>query len=140
MKDLKTFSFTNERLYKIYESLRIDEQDKKDLQLKLDELDSQMKMIDFRIKELEDERKVIRSVLVPSITITEVTNAVGEQIFIGKYRLYIDSKPQLVTIYIGKANIFNGKEDPSLQLKAKEKALISNKKRLLAKNVDIWAK
>jgi hypothetical protein len=137
MKDLKTFSFTNERLYKIYESLRIDEQDKKDLQLKLDELDSQMKMIDVRIKELEDERKVIRSVLVPSITITEVTNAVGEQIFIGKYRLYIDSKPQLVTIYIGKANIFNGKEDPSLQLKAKEKALISNKKRLLAKNVDI---
>jgi len=137
MKDLKTFSFTNERLYKIYESLRIDEQDKKDLQLKLDELDSQMKMIDFKIKELEDERKVIRSVLVPSITITEVTNAVGEQIFIGKYRLYIDSKPQLVTIYIGKANIFNGKEDPSLQLKAKEKALISNKKRLLAKNVDI---
>jgi hypothetical protein len=137
MKDLKTFSFTNERLYKIYESLRIDEQDKKDLQLKLDELDSQMKMIDVRIKELEDERKVIRSVLVPSITITEVTNAVGEQIFIGKYRLYIDSKPQLVTIYIGKANIFNGKEDPSLQLKAKEKALISNKKRLLAKNVYI---
>jgi hypothetical protein len=137
MKDLKTFSFTNERLYKIYEALRKDEQDKKDLQLKLDELDSQMKMIDFRIKELEDERKVIRSVLSPSITITEVTNAVGEQIFIGKYRLYIDSKPQLVTIYIGKANIFNGKEDPSLQLKAKEKALISNKKRLLAKNVDI---
>ena len=137
MKDLKTFSFTNERLYKIYEALRKDEQDKKDLQLKLDELDSQMKMIDFRIKELEDERKVIRSVLAPSITITEVTNAVGEQIFIGKYRLYIDSKPQLVTIYIGKANIFNGKEDPSLQLKAKEKALISNKKRLLAKNVDI---
>ena len=137
MKDLKTFSFTNERLYKIYEALRKDEQDKKDLQLKLDELDSQMKMIDFRIKELEDERKVIRSVLAPSITITEVTNAVGEQVFIGKYRLYIDSKPQLVTIYIGKANIFNGKEDPSLQLKAKEKALISNKKRLLAKNVDI---
>lgn len=137
MKDLKTFSFTNERLYKIYEALRKEEQDKKDLQLKLDELDSQMKMIDFRIKELEDERKVIRSVLVPSITITEVTNVVGEQIFIGKYRLYIDSRPQLVTIYIGKAEFFNGKEDPSLQLKAKEKALISNKKRLLAKNVDI---
>ena len=133
MKDPKHFTYTNERVYQLKESIRIKKKEKGDVQLRLDELDNS-------IKEDEFEYRVIHSVIQPSITITEVTNAVGDRIFIGKYRLYIDSKPQLVTIYIGKADNFSGKDDPQLLSRAKEKALISNEKRLLAKNIHISAK
>ena len=133
MKDPKHFTYTNERVYQLHESIRIKKNEKKDVQLRLDELDSS-------IKEEEFEFRVIHSVIQPKITITEVSNAVADRIYIGKYRLYIDSKPQLVTIYIGKADSFSGKDDPQLLSKAKEKALISNKKRLLAKNIYISAK
>ena len=133
MKDPKHFTYTKERVYQLQESIRIKKKEKGNLQTLLDELDSS-------IKEDELEFKAIYSVIQPSITITEVTNAVGDRIFIGKYRLYIDSKPQLVTIYIGKADNFSGKDDPQLLHKAKEKALISNEKRLLAKKIDISAK
>lgn len=92
-----------------------------------------------RLKELERAEKIISSVFTPKITITEVTNASGERIFIGKYRLYIETKPQLVTIYIGKANAFEGKDDPKLLSQAADKAMESTKKRLMAKNIDITA-
>jgi len=133
MKDPKQFTYTNERVYQLQESIRIKNKEKGDVQLRLYELDSS-------IKEEEFEFRVIHSVIQPKITITEVSNAVGDRIYIGKYRLYIDSKPQLVTIYIGKADSFSGKDDPQLLSRAKDKALISNKKRLLAKNIDISAK
>lgn len=129
MKDPKHFAYTKERLFDLNNSLRTKKSEKVDIQLRLDELDSE-------IKEVEFENKVIRSVLKPKITITEVTNAAGKRIYIGKYRLYFDPKPQLVTIYIGKSEVFSGKDDPKLLDEAKSKALISNKKRLLKMGVE----
>ena len=129
MKDPKHFAYTKERLFDLNNSLRTKKSEKVDIQLRLDELESE-------IKEVEFENKVIRSVLKPKITITEVTNAAGKRIYIGKYRLYFDPKPQLVTIYIGKSEVFSGKDDPKLLEEAKSKALISNKKRLLKMGVE----
>jgi len=129
MKDPKHFAYTKERLFDLNNSLRTKKSEKVDIQLRLDELDSE-------IREVEFENKVIRSVLKPKITITEVTNVVGKRVYIGKYRLYFDPKPQLVTIYIGKSEVFSGKDDPKLLEEAKSKALISNKKRILKMGIE----
>lgn len=78
--------------------------------------------IEIEIKELEEKLKIAKGAFEPHITITEVNNRSMGHRYIGKFRVYFESKPRLMTISIGKFSDFEGIDDPQLLEAAKEKA------------------
>lgn len=86
------------------------------LELRRDQINRELDLVyeDFRIA---------KSVFEPHITINEVnTPSMGHR-YIGKFRVYLESKTTLVTISIGKFQDFKGKDDPNLLKIAQEKAV-----------------
>lgn len=78
--------------------------------------------IEIEIKELEEKLKIAKGAFEPHITITEVNNKRMGHRFIGKFRVYFENKPRMMTISIGKFSDFEGIEDPELLIMANEKA------------------
>jgi hypothetical protein len=123
MKDPKKVIITLARLGQIGELIAGYERQIRTLQREID--DNKQKIAD-----ISDEEKFLRSVFLPNITINEVRNRQYGMMYIGKFRFYLDPKPQLITIYIGKSDRFTGMSDPNLLKVASEKAFIAVSKAL----------
>lgn len=85
-------------------------------------LEREKERIEQELKEIEFKLKIAKGAFDPHITITEVnTPSMGHR-YIGKFRVYFEGKPRLMTISIGKYSDFKGIHDKELRRKAKEKA------------------
>jgi hypothetical protein len=85
-------------------------------------LEREKERIETELKELEGKLKILKGAFEPHITITEVNTASMGHRFIGKFRVYFESKPRLMTISIGKFSDFGGIDDSRLVDIANEKA------------------
>jgi hypothetical protein len=124
MKDLKSFPKFTPLEYK-------------GLRTELYECQREIRRLQDKLKGLKEDEKVLRSVYEPKVTITEAKNRSYGNVYSAKFRLYLESKPKLVTLYIGSVDQFTDKDDPKLREVVEKKVRDSISKHLESSRLDI---
>jgi hypothetical protein len=125
MKDLKSFpNFTLKQYNGIQNSLNEKTRDLRNLRRD--------------IKDLKEAMKVLSSVYEPKVTVSEAKNRSYGNVYTAKFRLYLESKPKLVTLYIGSVDQFTDKDDPKLREVVEKKVRDSISKHLDSSRLDIF--
>lgn len=124
MKNLKSFPNFTPLAYKGVRS-------------ELNDCERALRKLRDKLKELKEDEKVLRSVYEPKVTVTEAKNRSYGNVYTAKYRLYLEAKPKLVTIYIGSTDQFTGKDDPKLREVVEKKVRDSISKHLESSRLDM---
>lgn len=124
MKDLKSFPNFTPLEYK-------------GLRTELYECQREIRRLQDKLKGLKEDEKVLRSVYNPKVTVSEAKNRSYGNVYSAKFRLYLESKPKLVTLYIGSVDQFTGKDDPKLREVVEKKVRDSISKHLESSRLDI---
>jgi hypothetical protein len=124
MKDLKSFpSFTPLAYNRLRQEIK--------------ECQQELYTLQDKLKGLKEDEKVLKSIYNPKVTVSEAKNRSYGNVYTAKFRIYLESKPKLVTLYIGSVDQFTGKEDPKLREVVENKVRDSILKHLELSRLDI---
>jgi hypothetical protein len=124
MKDLKSFPNFTPLEYR-------------ELSREINKCQQELYALQDKLKGLKEDEKVLKSVYNPKVTVSEAMNRSYGNVYTAKFRLYLESKPKLVTLYIGSVDQFTGKKDPKLREVVEKKVRDSISKHIESSRLDI---